>query len=74
MIRLVIEDDGPGLAKEDRDRAFARGDRLDEAVPGTGLGLSIVREIAGLYGGEVELGVSALGGLEVVLVLPAAEG
>ena len=73
-IRLVIEDDGPGLATEDRDRAFARGDRLDEAVPGTGLGLSIVREIAGLYGGEVELGVSALGGLEVVLVLPAAEG
>ena len=42
-LRITIEDDGPGLAAVDRDRAFTRGDRLDEAVPGSGLGLSIVR-------------------------------
>ena len=70
---IVIEDDGPGLAVVDRGRAFTRGDRLDEAVPGSGLGLSIVREIAELYDGSAELGVSALGGLKVELTLPAAE-
>ncbi len=72
-LRIVIEDDGPGLAAEDRGRAFARGDRFDEAVPGSGLGLSIVREIVGLYGGAADLGVSELGGLKVELELPAAE-
>jgi signal transduction histidine kinase len=72
-LRIVIEDDGPGLAAEDRDRAFTRGDRLDEAVPGSGLGLSIVREIAELYGGGAELGSSERGGLKVEIVLPAAE-
>ncbi len=56
-----------------RGRAFARGDRFDEAVPGSGLGLSIVREIVGLYGGAADLGVSELGGLKVELELPAAE-
>jgi signal transduction histidine kinase len=70
---LVVEDDGPGLPAEDRNRAFARGDRLDEAVPGSGLGLSIVREISELYGGGAELGVSELGGLKVEISLPAAE-
>ncbi len=72
-LRITIEDDGPGLAAVDRDRAFTRGDRLDEAVPGSGLGLSIVREIAELYGGGAELGVSKHGGLKVEVVLPAAE-
>ena len=33
-----------------------RGRRLDETKPGSGLGLSIVVELAGLYGGELELG------------------
>ena len=71
--RLAIEDDGPGLPADDRNRAFTRGDRLDETVPGSGLGLSIVREIAELYGGGAELGASELGGLKVEIVLPAAE-
>ncbi len=68
---LVIEDDGPGLAPEDRARVLERGERLDESVPGSGLGLSIVEDIAKLYGGSLELGTSALGGLKVSLGLPA---
>ena len=73
FLRIAIEDDGPGLAVVDRSRALTRGDRLDEAVPGSGLGLSIVCEIAGLYSGAAELGVSELGGLKVELMLPATE-
>ncbi len=68
---LVVEDDGPGLRPEDRERVLERGERLDESVPGSGLGLSIVEDIAKLYGGTFTLGNSALGGLSATLVLPA---
>ncbi|MBV9694566.1 MAG: histidine kinase, partial [Alphaproteobacteria bacterium] len=69
--RLVIEDDGPGLKAEDRERVLGRGERLDESVPGSGLGLSIVGDIAKLYGGTLALDSSPLGGLRAQLVLPA---
>jgi signal transduction histidine kinase len=68
---LAVEDDGPGLAAEDRARVGARGERLDESVPGSGLGLAIVRDISKLYAGSLGLGASSLGGLEVRLTLPA---
>lgn len=68
---LTVEDDGPGLAPEDRERVLTRGERLDENVPGSGLGLSIVQDIAKLYGGGLSLESSALGGLKARLELPA---
>lgn len=70
---LAVEDDGPGIGAAQRAQALQRGVRLDEAVPGTGLGLAIVQELAGLYGGCLELGpADPLGGLRAVLRLPAA--
>jgi signal transduction histidine kinase len=69
---LSVGDDGPGLAPAERARAMERGQRLDETVPGTGLGLAIVRDIARLYGGDIGLGQSDLGGLEASLTLPRA--
>ncbi|MGE0651049.1 MAG: sensor histidine kinase [Alphaproteobacteria bacterium] len=73
-LRLWVEDDGPGLRPEDRERATARGARLDESVPGSGLGLNIVSEIAALYGGKLILGTASLGGLKAEIDLPAAVG
>ena len=72
-LKIVIEDDGPGLAPEKHGEVFNRGHRLDEATPGSGLGLAIVRDTAGLYGGDIALCESDFGGLKVVLTLPAAE-
>jgi signal transduction histidine kinase len=72
--RLVVEDDGPGLPEDRRDEVLKRGARLDESAPGSGLGLSIVDELSRAYGGRVALDRSALGGLRVEVVLPAAEG
>lgn len=72
-VELLVEDDGRGIAPADRDRLFARGERLDTDKPGTGLGLAIVRDVAEIYGGRVSLETSEdLGGLMVRLVLPAA--
>ncbi len=70
MVRIAIEDDGPGMPADERERVFLVGQRLDEAVAGHGLGLAIVRDIATLYGGSVEIGDSELGGAIVVLDLP----
>lgn len=71
---LTIDDDGPGLAPEQREAALQRGRRLDERGPGSGLGLSIVDELARAYGGALRLEGSALGGLRAELVLPRATG
>lgn len=72
-LEIVIEDDGPGLAEEARASVLQRGVRLDEEAPGQGLGLSIVAEFAKLYGGELSLGDSDLGGLKASLRLPATD-
>jgi signal transduction histidine kinase len=73
LIEIAVEDDGPGLPAQARDFALKRGVRLDETAPGQGLGLSIVAELARLYGGELSLGESDLGGLSAVLRLPATD-
>jgi signal transduction histidine kinase len=70
---LTIDDDGDGLPPSKRDEVLKRGRRLDESVPGTGLGLSIVVDLASLYGGRLELGDAAQGGLSATLHLPAGE-
>jgi signal transduction histidine kinase len=72
MLRIIVDDDGPGLTPAERDRVARRGQRLDETKPGSGLGLSIVVELAGLYGGSLTLGTAPIGGLRAELVLPAA--
>jgi signal transduction histidine kinase len=72
IARIVVDDDGRGLSASEREQVAKRGGRLDESKPGSGLGLSIVRELAGLYGGELNLATAPLGGLRAELVLPAA--
>ncbi len=70
---VVVEDDGPGLPEDQREAALERGARMDETTPGSGLGLSIVVELTRAYGGRITLADSDLGGLKVLLELPAAE-
>ena len=72
IVRIVVDDDGPGLTPAQRDQVARRGRRLDETKPGSGLGLSIVVELAGLYGGGLTLGTAPIGGLRADLALPGA--
>lgn len=70
-LALLIDDDGPGLPEEAMAEVLKRGRRLDETTPGSGLGLSIVVDLAKLYGGELALYRSPLGGLRARLALPS---
>lgn len=72
MVRILIDDDGKGIAPHDRARVFAIGRRLDDDIAGTGLGLPIARDLVNLYGGTISLGESPLGGLRVEVMLPLA--
>lgn len=73
QLRIVIEDDGPGIPEEQRLEALQRGVRLDTSRPGSGLGLQIVDELCRVHGGTLELGASPLGGLLVEVLLPGRE-
>jgi len=71
-VRIIVDDDGPGLSPAEREQVALRGQRLDETKPGSGLGLSIVVELANLYGGVLTLGTAPIGGLRAELALPGA--
>ncbi|MCU9848626.1 ATP-binding protein [Defluviimonas sp. WL0024] len=74
-IRITVEDDGPGIARERREEALRPFTRLDDARnqdrgTGVGLGLAITADIARSHGGTLRLGESErLGGLKAELVL-----
>jgi len=72
FLHVTIDDDGPGLAENQRAQAMKRGRRLDETKPGSGLGLSIVADLAAVYAGQFSLSASPEGGLRAILRLPAA--
>lgn len=73
-LRIVVDDNGPGIPPEQREAAFRPFFRLDNARNqdhgGSGLGLTIARDIARGQGGDVHLGVSAMGGLQAVIQIP----
>jgi two-component system, OmpR family, sensor kinase len=72
-IRFLVEDDGPGIPSQERERVFDRFNRVDaardRASGGTGLGLAIVRAIAEAHGGSVAAGESPEGGARIELEL-----
>ncbi len=72
-VEVEVEDDGPGIRPEDRERVFERFVRLDEsrdrASGGTGLGLAIAREITIAHGGAL-VATAGARGAKLVLRLP----
>lgn len=72
---LLVDDEGPGVPTEDRERIFERFVRLDRARAsggGSGLGLSIARRLVELMGGSISVQESPLGGARFVVTLPEA--
>ncbi len=75
-VRVSVDDDGPGVAPDDRERIFERFGRLDEArtrdAGGAGLGLAVVARLVGAAGGRVWVEDSPLGGARFCVAIPAA--
>jgi signal transduction histidine kinase len=73
-VEIRVEDRGPGIPEDDRDRVFEPYVRLEASrakhTGGTGLGLAIARAIARANGGDITLETRMGGGLAAVLRLP----
>ncbi|MGH9260877.1 MAG: HAMP domain-containing sensor histidine kinase, partial [Acidimicrobiales bacterium] len=75
-VRLIVDDDGPGIPPGDRARVFERFTRLDGGRArhqgGSGLGLAVVRSIITRHHGHIRVDDSPLGGARLVAEFPAA--
>ncbi len=75
-IRIVVDDDGPGIPPEDMEAVFRPFRRLEASrnreTGGAGLGLTIARSVARAHGGDVILTNRPQGGLRAEIVLPLA--
>jgi two-component system, OmpR family, osmolarity sensor histidine kinase EnvZ len=73
-IEVIIDDDGPGIPVDAREKVFKPFYRMDTSRnPGTGgvgLGLTIARDVVRTHGGDITLETSPMGGLRVRLRLP----
>jgi two-component system, OmpR family, sensor histidine kinase TctE len=75
--RIAVEDSGPGISENERERVFAPFARVarfeagsDHAIGGTGLGLAIVEEVARAHRASVEIEKSRYGGARFVVSFP----
>lgn len=77
LIIVSIEDNGPGIPEEEKEKIFERFYRLDDSrardTGGTGLGLAIAREVVCLHGGEINVFSSKDGGSIFTITLPYSE-
>ena len=73
-LRVRVDDDGPGVPADERDRVFDRFHRSqssrDRASGGSGLGLGIARSLVELHGGRIWIEDSPLGGARAAFELP----
>jgi signal transduction histidine kinase len=78
LVRLAVEDAGPGIPAGERERVFDKfyqvGRVEGERLPGTGLGLTIARHLVELHGGRIWVEDAASSGATFVVLLPAAAG
>ena len=74
LVRMVVEDDGPGIPDSELEAVFTPFRRLESSrnreTGGTGLGLTIARNILRAHGGDVVLRNRPEGGLSAVASLP----
>ena len=74
-VEITVEDSGPGVAPDALPRLFDRfyrAPRLSASRHGVGLGLTVVRGLVEAMGGSVRATASELGGLAIVIRVPAA--
>ena len=70
LLLFCIEDNGPGIPEENRERVLSRGMRLDSQEAGQGIGLAVVVEIVARYNGTIEINDAELGGTKIQVTFP----
>jgi signal transduction histidine kinase len=77
-VRIEVEDQGAGIAAEDRPRIWERFWRSASArqsgIAGTGIGLAIVNDLVRLHGGSATASASPAGGARITILLPRRRG
>ncbi|MBW3606610.1 MAG: HAMP domain-containing histidine kinase [Actinobacteria bacterium] len=73
MVCLTVDDDGPGIPADDRQRVFQRFARGSSQAPGSGLGLALVAQQATAHGGHAAIDTAPRGGTRVTVHLASAE-
>lgn len=68
---IEVEDDGPGIPIEERERVFEPFHRLRPRQTGAGLGLNLVRQVVARHGGRVKILEAPGGGALVRVEFPA---
>lgn len=69
-VRISVQDNGPGLSPEQRERIFEPF--YTTKTKGTGLGMAIARRIVDAHHGRIQAGDGATRGAEIVIALPCA--
>ena len=74
-VRIIVDDNGPGIPQDKREAVFRAFYRIENSrnkeTGGIGLGLAITKDIITAHGGHIVLEDGPLGGLRVVIKLPA---
>ena len=72
-VRFLVDDDGPGIPRRDRERIWRRFVRLEgrTRATGSGIGLSVVAELVAAMDGRAWVADSPLGGARFVIEIPA---
>jgi signal transduction histidine kinase len=77
-VRILVDDQGPGIPREDRERVWKGFYRLQResrsAVAGSGIGLAVVRSLAGDMGGSTWVEKTDTGGARFIVELDSANG
>lgn len=70
-VRIIVEDDGPGVPDEIRTRVFEPFFTTKPSGEGSGLGLAVAHGVIEEHGGRITIDASSMGGARFTLILPA---
>lgn len=69
-LTILIDDDGPGIPQEQKERLLLRGERLDTYTEGQGIGMAVVTDLVAIYEGQLSIQDAPQGGARIQVRFP----
>ena len=69
-LSITVDDDGPGIAPEQKQTLLERGARLDTYTEGQGIGMALVNDLISAYEGKLIIDDAPLGGARIIMKFP----